>query len=128
MDEQRVQNVAEYFRAQDTQTLRRLYDKGGHSAEGFEALRRLLTERQVSLPAPPLKAGRKGSWLRGLFGVLLPSGFGTTTSDPGQEWHGSFGHDVGYSSFGHNFGHSSGQECHGAFGHGVGHDCGTPPS
>ena len=51
MDEQLVRNVADYFRSPDTHALLRLYDECGHSEEGCEALRRLLTERQVSLPA-----------------------------------------------------------------------------
>ena len=72
MDEHLMRNVADYFRAQDTHALLRLYHEGGHSEEGREALRRLLTEHHVSLPAPPLKAGSKCAWLHGFFGAVLP--------------------------------------------------------
>lgn len=47
MDEERVQDTANYFKAEDTNELLRLYSLGGHSAEGTEALRRLLVERNA---------------------------------------------------------------------------------
>src|SRR5262245_2464805 len=47
MDEKRVQDTVDSLRAKSSEELLRLYEKGGHADEGFEALRRLLVERNV---------------------------------------------------------------------------------
>ena len=52
MDEARVQMVVDYYKATDTPYLLRLYAMSDHSAEAYEAFRRLLTERQVAIPPP----------------------------------------------------------------------------
>jgi hypothetical protein len=51
MDEKSIQDTVTSLRAKGSEDLLRLYEKGGHSDEGFEALRRLLTERNVPVPA-----------------------------------------------------------------------------
>jgi hypothetical protein len=53
MDEERIQMVVDYYKATDTPYLLRLYAMSDHSAEAYEAFRRLLTERHVAMPPPP---------------------------------------------------------------------------
>ena len=52
MDEARIQMVVDYYKATDTPHVLRLYAMSDHSAEAYEAFRRLLTERQVAIPPP----------------------------------------------------------------------------
>ena len=52
MDEERIQMVVDYYKATDTPHVLRLYAMSDHSAEAYEAFRRLLTERQVAIPPP----------------------------------------------------------------------------
>ena len=52
MDEARIQMVVDYYKATDTPYLLRLYAMSDHSAEAYEAFRRLLTARQVAIPSP----------------------------------------------------------------------------
>jgi hypothetical protein len=52
MDEERMQMVVDSYKATDTPHVLRLYAMSDHSAEAYEAFRRLLTERQVAIPPP----------------------------------------------------------------------------
>jgi hypothetical protein len=52
LDEERIQMVVDYYKATDTPHVLRLYAMSDHSAEAYEAFRRLLTERQVAIPPP----------------------------------------------------------------------------
>ena len=51
MDEKRVQDLVGWLRAKSTDELLKLYEKGEHSAASFEAFKRLMTERNVPIPA-----------------------------------------------------------------------------
>jgi hypothetical protein len=50
MDEERIQMVVDYYKATDTPHLLMLYAMSDHSAEAYEAFRRLLTARPVAIP------------------------------------------------------------------------------
>jgi hypothetical protein len=52
MDEERIQMVVDYYKSTDTPHVLRLYAMSDHSAEAYEAFRRLLAERHVALPPP----------------------------------------------------------------------------
>ena len=50
MDEECIQMVVDYYQSKDTPHLLMLYEMSDHSAEAYEALRRLLTERHIAIP------------------------------------------------------------------------------
>ena len=51
MDEESIQMVVDYYKSKDTPYLLMLYEMSDHSDEAYEALRRLLTERHIAIPA-----------------------------------------------------------------------------
>ena len=61
MDEKRAQDTVDALRERSTDELLRLYTESGHTDEGFEALRRLLTERNVPIPPDTTEEASHGT-------------------------------------------------------------------